>query len=483
MQSEVHTEVNADIKTDAIIVGGGIAGLACGVELCRSGLAVTLLESASLLGGRARSWTDEASGDVVDIGPHILLSEYHNMLRLMEDLGTRDNVTWQEGKFITFVDEPRPTDISMRRIPAPFHVMPSLVAAPQVSLLDLASNYKVMWRVARMSDQEQQELDNLEAESYLRDMGVTERCIDWFWRSACMAIMNVPLDKCSVGALLRFFRFMMSVSGYQVGFANTGLGDLFAPGAASQIQARGGHVLTNAPVSAIRGADGAATGVALADGRTLAAKAVIGAVPPHELAELLPRPWREQHAVFAGLADFEPSPYISTYLWFDRKLTDQKFWARVWAPHNLNYDSYDLTNIRRDWAGRPSVIASNIVYSHEANGLSDDEIIAITLRELGDYLPAIDEAVVLQARVHRIPMAVPAPYPGTERLRAPTSSPIENLYLAGDWIDTGLPPSMESAVRSGYLAAEAVLERFERPRDIAIAPPAAEGLIRLVGGP
>jgi squalene-associated FAD-dependent desaturase len=464
-------------------VGGGIAGLACGVELCRSNLTVTLLESSPLLGGRARSWTDEDTGDVVDIGPHILLSEYHNMLRLLDDLGTRDQIAWQAGKFITFVDEPRPADIRMRRIPAPFHVVPSLIAAPQVSLLDLASNYKVLWQVTHMNEDEHLRLDGIDAERHLRDMGVTERCIDWFWRSACMSIMNVPLEKCSAGALLRFFRFMMGVSGYQVGFAKIGLGELFAPGAARFIREHGGQVLTGTAASAIRDADGAATGVQLADGTTLAATAVIGAVPPHELAALLPRPWQDQHQVFGDLTRFAPSPYVSTYLWFDRKLTDEKFWARVWAPGNLNYDSYDLANIRPEWASRPSVIASNILHSHEADGLSDDEIIAITLRELGEYLPEISDARLRRARVHRIPMGVPAPYPGTERLRPPTKTPVEHLYLAGDWIDTQLPPSMESAVRSGYLAAEAVLEKLGRPRTIAIAPPAAEGLVRLVGGP
>jgi squalene-associated FAD-dependent desaturase len=471
------------VHTDVVIVGAGIAGLACGVELARSDLGVTVLEAGPTLGGRARSWTDQDSGDVIDIGPHILLSEYHNMLRLMDDLGTRDNISWQAGKFITFVDEPKPTDIRMRRIPAPFHVMPSLISAPQVSLLDLASNYKVLWEVTRMGEDEHLELDGIDAERHLRDMGVTERCIDWFWRSACMSIMNVPLEKCSAGALLRFFRFMMGVSGYQVGFAATGLGDLFAPGAARLIHTHRGRVLPGTAVNAVLGTDGAATGVQLADGTTLAAAmAVICAVPPQALTELLPRQWQDRHQVFGDLGRLEPSPYVSTYLWFDRKLTDEKFWARVWAPGNLNYDSYDLSNIRPDWAGRPSLIASNIIHSHEADGLSDAEIIAITLRELGDYLPEISDASLLHSRVHRIPMAVPAPYPGTERLRPPVRSPIESLYLAGDWIQTGLPPSMESAVRAGYLAAEAVLEKLGRARTIAIDPPAATGLVRLVGG-
>jgi squalene-associated FAD-dependent desaturase len=467
---------------EVIIVGGGIAGLACAVELCRSGLSVVLLERDAEPGGRARSWVDETTGDTVDIGPHILLTEYQNMLRMMDDLGTRNDVVWQPEKFLTFVDEPRPVDIRMYRFPAPFHFLPSLLGAPQLSLYDLASNYRLMWSVMRMSDEESLRLDDFVAEDHLQQMGVSERCIDWFWRSACMAIMNVPLEQCSAGSLLRFFRFMMGQSGYQVGFAGRGLGELFVPAALERIRASGGRVLTRTEASAVDGADGVASEVRLKDGTCLNAAAVVCTVPPQQLEALLPQRWREQHATFRGLGQFEATPYVSSYLWFDRKLTGEKFWARVWAPDNFNYDSYDLSNIRPRWTKKPSVIASNIVFSHRAADMDDDEIIATTLRELGDFLPEISAAKLLHARVHRIPMAVPAPYPGVEKLRPQTSSPVENLFLAGDWTATGLPASMESAVRSGYLAAENVLAKFGRPREIAIPPPSAEGLVKLVGG-
>jgi squalene-associated FAD-dependent desaturase len=471
------------MDTDVIIVGGGLAGLACGLELSGSGLSVILLESGSGLGGRARSWVDDETCDVIDIGPHILLTEYRNMRRLMEELGTAGQVAWQTDKFITFVDDPRPVDIKMRRLPAPFHFLPSLLAAPQMSLRDLASNRRVMWRAMRLNDRDALRLDEITAESYLRELGVTRHGIDWFWRSASMAIMNVPLERCSAGALLRFFRFMMGRSGYRVGLATGGLGELFAPGAAARIQARGGRVLTNTAVAAVCGGSAAADGVRLVDGTLLKARAVVSALPPRELLAALPKGWIDRHPVFQNLGRFKASPYISTVLWFDRKLTRQRFWSRVWAPGNLSYDSYDLSNIRTGWAGRPSVVASNIIYSHRADGLSDDDIVAAVRTELGEFLPAVGEAKLLHARVNRIPMAIPAPYPGLEQLRPPTSTPVDRFSLAGDWVATGLPASMESAVRSGYLAAEQVLSKLGRPRRIAMPLPAAEGLARLIGGP
>ncbi len=473
------------MHTDTLIIGGGIAGLACGLELCRSGLSVTVLESSNQLGGRARSWTDEQTGDIVDIGPHILLSEYNNMLHLLDGLGTRNQVIWQTGKFITLVGEPRPVTIRMHALPVPFHFLPSLLALPQVSWKELLTNNRLMWRVLKLSNRDVAQLDDRKAEDYLQQQGVSQHFIDWFWRSACMSIMNVPLEHCSAGALLRFFRFMIGKSGYKIGFPAGGLGDLFAPAAKAQIEAAGGRVLENSAVSAITGAaanEARFSGVQLADGTHLEATTCVAAIPPQQLPDLLPDAWYRDFPVFQELSQFSPSRYVSSYLWFDRKLTREKFWARVWSPDNVNYDSYDLSNIRHGWAQRPSVIASNIVYSQRVENMDDDAIVNATLQELRQFLPAIDQAKLLHARVHHIPMAVPAPFPGAEQLRPDNVTPAEGFYLAGDWTATGLPSSMESAVRSGYLAAEKILALFERPRKIAIAPPKADALVRLIGG-
>lgn len=470
------------MQTDVIIIGGGIAGLACGVELSRSGLTVTLLESDAELGGRARSWTDPETGDRVDIGPHILLSEYKNMRHLLDDLGTSNQVVWRTDKLITLVDKPHPIDIQMHPFPAPLPFMPSLLKAPQVSLWDLASCTRVMWQIVRLTDKERARLDAVAAEDHLRAMGVSEHFIQWFWSSACISIMNVPLHKCSAGALLRFFRFMIGNNGFQVGFAGNGLGDLFAPTATARIEAAGGQVLTRTPVMKITESGGSVTGVQLADGTPLEAQTCVAAVPPQQLLELLPQSWVHRKPIFQNLKKFEPVPYISSYLWFDRKLTKECFWARVWAPENFNYDSYDLSNIRPGWSGRPSLIASNIIYSHKANGMTDDDIVATTLAELREFLPDIVHAKLLHSRVHRIPMAVPAPVPGAERLRPPVTTPIAGLLITGDWVDTGLPASMESAVRAGYMAAEYILAQRGHYKKIAMATPETEGLVRVIGG-
>src|SRR5262249_8678561 len=130
-------------------------------------------------------------------------------------------------------------------------------------------------------------------------------------------------------------------------------------------------------------------------------------------------------------------------------------------------DFYDLSNINRGWSDRPSVIASNIIHAGAVWDLSDDQIVATTVAELAEYLPEAARATITHAVVHRIPMALPCPYVGAERLGVDTVTPIDGLVLAGDWLQTGLPPSMESACFSGWRAAEVVLAAEGRNMTLA----------------
>jgi 15-cis-phytoene desaturase len=237
-------------------------------------------------------------------------------------------------------------------------------------------------------------------------------------------------------------------------------------------------VLLNTEVRGLLG-EGRAQGVVLADGTPIQARHCVSAVPPQALAGLVPAAWCDS-APFRWLDGFEPSPYISSYLWFDRRVTSERFVSHLWSPMRLNYDFYDLARIRRGWSDRPSVIASNIIYSRRAHGLSDDEIVQATVRELAEFAPEAAHARLLHARVHRIPMAIPCPTPGTERKRPPARTPIPGLLLAGDWTRTHLPCSMESAVHSGWLAAEQVLAEAGRPRQIAQPQRSYDGLAAVV---
>jgi 15-cis-phytoene desaturase len=293
-----------------------------------------------------------------------------------------------------------------------------------------------------------------------------------------MSVLNVPLEGCSAAALMRVAAQLLGVKHYRIGFPSTELAELFVPNARRLIEAAGGRIHTGAGVEALACDGDGVSGkwkLELAGGGRVQARFCVLAIPPQSLIGIMPEAWR-RCPPFSDARAFQPSPYISTYIWLDRKLTGEKFWARTWCPNDLNTDFYDLSNIRQGWMGRDSVIASNIIYSHRANERSDQEIAAATLTELAEAFPAAKHASVRHTVINRIPMAIPCPAPGTECKRPATTTPLEGLYLAGDWTRTELPASMESAVHSGLAAAEEIWSGIRRPRRLVLPKRPTEGL-------
>jgi uncharacterized protein with NAD-binding domain and iron-sulfur cluster len=470
-----------NVNADVVIAGGGIAGLACGAALAGIGLTVNVFEADSRLGGRACTFQDARTGDAVDIGPHVVTTEHRNFLALLERVGTKHQLLWQPRPLITLLDAGRALRMQAPHWPPPLHGLPNLRNALRcLSLTDLWSNRRIAWEAARMNERAVLALDEIDALDYLRCMCVSERCILWFWQSATLALLNVPLTRCSAASLMRVFRLLLGRSGYAFGFPKIGLAELFAPGCVRAIEASGGAVSLNAPVLFPLVRDGQFAGFQLENGRQATAKAGVLSLPPQPLAEMGSRNPATQAGLgrrVHNLRHFKPSPYLSTTLWFDRKITRERFWARVWRDGALNTDFYDLSNIRPLPADAPSMVAANAIHAHEAQAMSDRQIIECTRAEIAEFAPQAAKASVVHARVHRVPMAIPCPAPGTETRRPPNQSAIPGLCLAGDWTATGLPCSMESAARSGALAAEIVATSMGRALQVALAAPETQAPI------
>ena len=465
-------------QEQVVVIGGGLAGLSCAVALADQGLQVTVLEAAPGLGGRASSWAHAGSGDVVDIGPHIFHSEYHNMLAFLERLGTSRLITWQPGKVLTIASQPQAVPLKHAPLPQPLSLMPSILKAPDLHLEDYLSMAGVAMRGMKFGEEQVEELDKISALDFLRRHNVSEEMIDWWWRFAAMVVTCVPLERCSAASMLRIHAQLSGYKDLHFGFGAVGLGELYTDQATRIIEDAGGRVLTNTKVRAIL-SDRRADGVLLEDGTRLFAGTVVSAVPPQQLHDML-APGLAAQAPFDVFDSFEPSPYISCYLWFDRELHTERFFAHLWSPRRLNYDFYDLCQIRHGWQGRPTVIASNIIYSHRAQGMTDEEIVRETVGEIARFAPLAAQAKVVHADIHRIPMAIPCPVPGFERKRPPARSPVPGLLLAGDWTRTHMPCTMEGAVKSGFTAAEEVLADRGQDAQLAIPSRTYDGIAGMV---
>lgn len=480
-------------QPDLVVVGGGIAGLTVALSAAEAGLKVVVLERQPRLGGRARGWKDPTTGDPVSIGPHVVTDpDYLHFFKLLRRIGTIDKLAWQApGHFMTWMDGEREIPIDQPTfLPAPFSWLPALYKHPLLRLRDVHASLPVIAFTLKASEEELLALDGESGLDFLRRFEVTENMIDQFWRFACHAICNVPIEEVSACALIRFMQRLVgtSPSSARIGFANCGLGDLLTP-AKEQLEQLGAEVRLRTEVLGFEG-DDEVTGVVL-EGEVLRPRlGVVVTLPASDLHALLPERWH-QRAPLPQLSALKPCAYLCTYIWFDRKVTDKQFWARTFTREGLNCDFYDFSNIFPGWT-KPSFIGTNCIDStaassggqrdHAMSGMSDDEVFAKTLAEIRENIPLARDAKVLHWTVNRVPQAIYRPVVGTERLRPRGGTTgVRGLFLAGDYCDTQFPCSMESAACGGYQCAEAVLSAAGQPQALVEAREPLQGAATLLG--
>lgn len=469
-------------STDVVIVGGGLAGMTAALGLQREGINCIVLEKNDILGGRARSWVDEKTGDPIHIGPHILLSEYPNMLKLLDIVGTRDKIVWERDHFMVQTIGSVKHTLKQAPVPSPFQFIPSILTYPVGTLLDKLSNAPLSIYVLQMTEEELLELDDENAYAFLKRMGVTDTYIDQFWNFTCMSIMNVPLNLCSAGALMRFFQKFLGFTEWYFGFVDGGLGEIWAPATLAAIEKAGGQVRINTTVKELIVERDVVKGVRLMDGSTIRARHTIMATEPQTFYHMGPLEWRRKYKWFDDLSYFQPCPYKSVYIWYDHKITDLRMWARCYVPGDLNCDFYDNSNIytKRPSGSTHSQIASNIIFSHRVEQMTDEELARETVKEIAEVHPTATWDRVTHYVISHVPMAIHCPFPGTEKRRPQPLVGVDGLVLAGDYVQTYVPGCMESAVCSGWMAAEAVLAELGKPKTLHIERREIDGFAGII---
>ena len=163
------------------------------------------------------------------------------MLKFFRVIGTEDKVVWQlENRFILMVDGRTEYTMRMANLPPPMNWMPALFAESMHSARDVVSASRTTVLAMRLTEEEVTRLDVENTLSFLRRTGNTEGFINSFWAFTCMSIMNVPLELCSAGALMRFYSRLIGHRHYEVGFPDGGLGDTLAPAAQTMVEEHAG---------------------------------------------------------------------------------------------------------------------------------------------------------------------------------------------------------------------------------------------------
>jgi squalene-associated FAD-dependent desaturase len=349
-------------------------------------------------------------------------------------------------------------------LPAPLHLAPSFSGFRLLSWKDKLGIARAMLRIIRSGGQPSVSPDATMLD-WLRQSGQTQNAIDRFWRVVLVSALNEQLDRldAAYGIAVFWKAFLSTRDGFAVGIPSVPLDVLYAS-AANRIERSKGDVRTRSTVAELCVSDGSVASARLDDGTVLQADYYVAAIPFDRFLKILPAGVRD-YDEFARIANLNVSPITSVHLWFDRRVMDEPFLTSVDQTVQWVFNKSALGSPTAAGQYLQVVISA----SHALAQLSQQEIINICRKELADLMPACGEAKVTRAVVIRETSATFAPEPGCDRWRPAERTPIRNLFLAGDWTRTGWPATMESAVRSGYRAAEAILElegeavRFVRP--------------------
>jgi squalene-associated FAD-dependent desaturase len=444
-----------------IVVGGGIAGLSAATRLADDHHEVTLFEKRALLGGRAWSTVDETTGDVIDNGQHVILGCCRALLGFLDRIGARARLYLQPSLDVTLVDDGQRHRIKSAPLPAPFHLLSGLAGFSAFGLRDRLNLLKVAAGIAHPTALFPAASDYETVDRWLDRIGQSHGARRGFWHPLTRAVLNDEPATASAKMLEAVLReaFFGGPQDGRLGLSRVGLSELYADDAARFVEARGGRVVTAAPVEKLLVEDRVARGVVLRDGSQLVADAVLAAVPPQALYDLVPAELRHGETFFDGLRALKPSPIVSCHLWFDRLLCHDELLGLVDRPIHWIFNRNRFSTVSDPQRSHLSCVVSA---AHELIEASPDQIVRLAVDEVRRALPGAAHAHLLHSRVLKEREATIAHTAGSESARPGVRTPIAGLFAAGDHVRTGLPATLESAVRA---ADEAVarIDDFEPP--------------------
>jgi squalene-associated FAD-dependent desaturase len=455
------------------IVGGGLAGLAAASCLVDRGLRITILESRPRLGGRASSFPDPATGELVDNCQHVSMACCTNLADFCRRVGIGEMLR-REPELVFLGPDGTISRFRAGYGPAPFHLAGSFLKARYLKLRDKLSVARGLARLAW----DRADRSGESFADWLHRHRQTPGAVELFWGPVLVSALNERLDRMDVGHARKVFLdgFLRNRSGFQIELPLVPLGEFYGRRLENWLRVKEVAVRLTTGVRSIEpDEDGAIGGVVLRSDEWIAADFVVLAVPFDRVDALVPASLRERIPSLAHLGEMQASPITGVHFWFDRPVCP---FDHVATPGRLIQWVFNHTAIqgRSAPAGEGQYLQLVISASYELLALDKVAIRDRVLAELGQIWPAAREARLLRWWVVTEHGATFAVRPGVEALRPRQRTPIDGLFLAGDWTDTGWPATMEGAVRSGYLAAQEILTDLDRPTRL-IRPGLPPGLL------
>jgi zeta-carotene desaturase len=433
------------------VIGGGVAGMSAACALAQAGYRVQLVERRGYLGGRASSYLHPGVNEVIDNCQHVLFGCCTNLIGFYKRIGVENRIHWTTE--MTMIEPGgRRSKLGPSSLPAPLHGLPKLLSAHAFTRVDkiaLARAFRAMMQPIPAESTES-------LSDWLRRHKQTPGAIERFWRLVIASALNADLDAIAVPYAAKVIRelFMNSAKAGAMGMSSVPLSELY--GAAQQfLEEQGSKVLLNTNVESAEWDEEVSQWSVSTRSGTLVSEFLVIALPFEAMQKLLPHlpPAPHGEGLARKIECLEHWPICSVHLWFDREITDLPHAVLLDREIHWMYNKSVLQPSRKHKGSYLELVqsASRAFAARERN-----EAIQQAIAELTEFFPQVKEAKLEKAALIKEVRATFGVPPGIDSARPPSASPWPNCFLAGDWIATGWPSTMESAARSGHLAADAL---------------------------
>jgi squalene-associated FAD-dependent desaturase len=477
------------------IVGGGVAGLAAAVAAVEQGFHVELFEQAPTPGGRAGSYHDSKVNKLIDLSPHVAMGCCTNLLDFCRRTETAD--AFDRFATLHFIgpDGKRYDFTGSKWLPAPLHLMPALRRLGYLSGRERRAIGRAMLRLARHCQPDTAESPTML--EWLREQRQPDKAVRFFWALVLESALGDTLNHVSVAAARKVFvdGFMATREAYEVLVTRIPLGEIWQR-ASDWLARRGAKLHFRARIERLEVEANRFRGIMLGDGPCRSFDHVVSAVSWKQLGKLLGPALLKQIPVAAAGTELHSSPITAVHLWFDQpimglphaalvgRLSQWVFQDRLPSPAGRRLPQGKELGPDGRGAGGEGLFHYTVVISasHVLLGCDTKTLIKEVLGELKAVWPAAGEATLVHHRVLTQPGAVFSVRPGSDAIRPAQQTSIAGLYLAGDWTATAWPATMEGAVRSGYMAIEAVLAATGRNKQVLVPDLKKGWLMRWIAG-
>ena len=445
------------------VLGGGLAGLSAARRLLELGFDVTLVEKRPFLGGRAFSFRDPDSGVEIDNGQHVFLGCNRHYLDYLREIGAVDKAYIQDKLRAEVVRDGVRGVLSSTPWLGRLHLVPSLVRYPHLTRADkLRAVYALLAMKLTDPAKNGDRLDRETGYEWLRRRHQSERAIENLWNLIVLPALNDDVRHVTAGAMLMVFReaLLQQPADATMGIARVGLTALAGEPSQAYIEARGGELRLGRGAKAVRVRDGSVEGVELQDGSMIEADAYVSALPFDVMLDVMPEDVAGD-VFFANARGLETAPIVGLHIWYDRPVMDATFAAFLDSPVQWVFNKSLIQGAGAD-EGQYLCVSLSGAWEHVDRPKED--LRRTFTGEMARLFPAARQAEITRFLVVKERRATFRPIPGAAAHRLPQTTPISNLVLAGDWTRTGWPSTMEGAVLSGVLAADAVAAKYPAAR-------------------